>query len=404
MKIAIIGAGAAGCFAAANIEAAPDREVVLFEKTGKALQKVKVSGGGRCNVTHNLFDIEEFATRYPRGRQLLRKLLHRFSPKDTIEWFQSRGVQLKAEPDGRMFPTSDNAQQIIDCIWRELTRNGTQVRFHKSLQSINPSPSGLQLAFRDGSSYIADRVLIACGGFPKEEQYAWLRSLGHTIQPPVPSLFTFNTPQHPITALPGISVPNVRVKVVGTKISERGPVLITHWGLSGPAVLRASAWGARTLSELGYNCSVQINWLDDVQDADLKEIIRGLRQEQGKHFVKQRNPFGLPRRLWEFLTAEAGIDEAIRWGDLPGGAQQKLIEAVLRYNIPVKGKTMFKEEFVTCGGISLSEIDPATMQSKIVPGLHFAGEIIDVDGITGGFNFQHAWGTGLIAATAMVSP
>ncbi|HTM66599.1 MAG TPA: NAD(P)/FAD-dependent oxidoreductase [Flavipsychrobacter sp.] len=401
MQIAIIGAGAAGCFAAANIPLKEGREVTIFEKTGKALQKVKVSGGGRCNTTHHLFDIPDLVARYPRGKQFLKKLLYRFGPEDTIRWFEERGVQLKAEADGRMFPVTDQSQTIIDCIWQEMMRQKVNVRYHKSLNRIERKDGAFDLHFNDGSIHIADRIVIACGGFPKEDQYNWLKELGHTIQSPVPSLFTFNLPGHPITELMGVSLSEVTLKVAGTKIAEKGPILITHWGLSGPVVLRASAWGARALHEKNYHFGIQINWLNEKTEQELKEDFSELRKSNGKQYLFHKNPFGLPKRLWEFLLVQSGATEQTRWGDATAAIQNKLIQHLIRYQAEVAGKTTFKEEFVTCGGISLSEIDVQTMESKIVAGLYFAGEITDVDGITGGFNFQYAWASGSVAAIAM---
>jgi predicted Rossmann fold flavoprotein len=401
MQIAIIGAGAAGCFAAANIPLKEGREVTIFEKTGKALQKVKVSGGGRCNTTHHLFDIPDLVERYPRGKQFLKKLLYRFGPEDTIRWFEERGVQLKVEADGRMFPVTDQSQTIIDCIWQEMMRQKVNVRYHKSLNRIERKDGAFDLHFNDGSIHIADRIVIACGGFPKEDQYNWLKELGHTIQSPVPSLFTFNLPRHPITELMGVSLSEVTLKVAGTKIAEKGPILITHWGVSGPVVLRASAWGARALHEKNYHFGIQINWLNEKTEQELKEDFSELRKSNGKQYLFHKNPFGLPKRLWEFLLVQSGATEQTRWGDATAAIQNKLIQHLIRYQAEVAGKTTFKEEFVTCGGISLSEIDVQTMESKIVSGLYFAGEITDVDGITGGFNFQYAWASGSVAAIAM---
>lgn len=401
LKIAIIGAGAAGCFAAANIAARKDISVTVFEKTGKALQKVKASGGGRCNVTHACFDVPELVNRYPRGKQLLRKSLHVFNPQQTINWFQQRGVKLKAEEDGRMFPVTDSSQTIIDCIWQEMMKQRVEVLYHKSVERIEKLETGFRLHFVDQSSFEADKILIATGGFPKPEQYEWLRALGHTIQSPVPSLFTFNMPKHPITELMGLSVPDAVVKIMGTKLTERGPLLITHWGMSGPAILRTSAWAARELHDRNYDFQILINWLGDVSDNDLKEEIVNLRKENGKQFVAHKNPFSLPKRLWEFQLQQCGITDEMRWGDLPAAAQNKLIERLLRDPYAVKGKTTFKEEFVTCGGVNLAEVNAQTMESRIVPGLYFAGEILDVDGITGGFNFQHAWSSAVIASTAI---
>jgi predicted Rossmann fold flavoprotein len=400
-RIAIIGAGAAGCFAAANIPYRPDREVVIFEKQGKALQKVKVSGGGRCNVTHHLFDVPELSTRYPRGRQLLRKTLYEFGPPQVIEWFEKRGIQLKAEADGRMFPVTDDSQTVIDCIWQQMMKNQVQVQYHKAVAGIAVVPDGFEIRFADGAVVQANKVLVTCGGFQKPEQYQWLRELGHSIQPPVPSLFTFNLPGNPITELMGVSVPQVSLKISGTKIQESGPILITHWGLSGPVVLRASAWGARELNERQYDFQVLVNWLGDVTEEDLRAQLASLRKEQGGQLVFHKNPFELPRRLWEFLLVQSGIQPQTRWGELSAAGQNKLITGLLRSSFPVKGKTTFKEEFVTCGGVALTEIHARTMESKLVPGLFFAGEVMDVDGITGGFNFQHAWASGYLAAQTL---
>lgn len=402
-QIAIIGAGAAGCFAAANIPFQDGVQVTVFEKTGKVMQKVKVSGGGRCNTTHALFDVPELVTRYPRGKQLLKKSLYRFSPEKTIDWFARRGVKLKTEADGRMFPITDDSQTIIDCVWQQMMQNKVQVKYHKSIESITKVGEQLQLNFNDDTSFIADKVLIACGGFPKQDQYKWIVEIGHTIQTPVPSLFTFNMPKHPITELMGVAVPDATVRITGTKISEHGPLLITHWGMSGPAVLRTSAWAARELSERNYEFNIQINWLLDVTEEELKEQLLDIRREQGKQSVGNKNPFNLPKRLWEYQLKNAGINEETKWGELPAAAQNKMINFLIRDAYDVKGKTTFKEEFVTCGGVKLSEIDPQTMESRIMKGLYFAGEILDVDGITGGFNFQHAWSSGFIASQSMMS-
>lgn len=402
MRIAIVGAGAAACFAAANIPLQNGIEIAVFEKTGKVLQKVKASGGGRCNVTHACFDVGELINRYPRGKQLLRKTLHQFGPQQTIDWFQNRGVQLKAEADGRMFPITDSSQTIIDCLWQEMMRKKAVVYYHKQVNRIEKTDSGFVLHFADTSVCAADKLLIATGGFPKAAQYEWLQQLGHSIQPPVPSLFTFNIPNNKITELMGVSVPNAVVKIAGTKITEQGPVLITHWGMSGPAVLRTSAWAARELHDRNYEFKMVVNWLGGINEQDLREQIAGLRQDQGRQQIQQKNPFDLPKRLWEYLLHQCGVTESMRWGDLPAAQQNKLIEALLRDLYDVKGKTTFKEEFVTCGGITLSEINPQTMESRITPGLYFAGEIMDVDGITGGFNFQHAWSSAWIAAQHIV--
>lgn len=402
MRIAIIGAGAAGCFAAANIPYRQGREVVIFEKTSKALQKVKVSGGGRCNVTHQLFDIPELVKKYPRGKNFLKKTLYQFSPAATIQWFEDHGVPIKAEADGRMFPVTDHSQTIIDAIWAALQRNKTIVHYHKTIEQITPGNDRLNILFSDKTEYTADKILIACGGFPKKEQYHWLLQLGHSIKEPVPSLFTFNLPKHPITGLMGVAVTDANVKILNTKISESGPILITHWGLSGPAILRASAWGTREIADLNYHFKARINWLGNVNEHELKEQIEEKRKYEGGSFVNDRNEWNLPKRLWEFLLLEAGIKDKIRWGDLKANQQYQLMELLLRHTFDVHGKTTYKEEFVTCGGIELSEINAETMESKLIPGLYFAGEILNVDGITGGFNFQHAWSSGWLFAKNFV--
>jgi predicted Rossmann fold flavoprotein len=398
-RIAIIGAGAAGCFAAANIPSG--HEVVVFEKASKAMQKVKVSGGGRCNVTHACYDIPELVKRYPRGTSLLKRSLYQFGPQDTIDWFEKRGVAIKEEADGRMFPTTDDSQTIIDCIWAAMMRSNVQVRFGKGVKTVLRTEQGWELVFDDTSTYQCDKVLLASGSIQKPEQWSWLTSLGHTIQPPAPSLFTFNLPDNPITQLMGVSVPDVTVKLAGIKGTQSGPILITHWGLSGPAILKTSAWAARALQEKKYECTVLINWLKDVSESDLRAEFQELRQSQGKSLVGGKNPFGLPKRLWEFMLQRSGVSEQVRWGELTSTAQQKLLTSLVADAYQMKGKTTFKEEFVTCGGVTTSEINAQTMESRIAPGLFFAGEAMDVDGITGGYNFQHAWSSGWIAAKNM---
>jgi predicted Rossmann fold flavoprotein len=401
MQIAIIGAGAAGCFAAANIPAQAGREVTVYEKTSKVMQKVKASGGGRCNVTHDCPDVPELVTCYPRGKALLRKSLYHFTPADTVQWFAERGVVLKTEPDGRMFPVTDDSQTIIDCIWQEMMRQGASVQYHKAIMKVLKLATGFELHFADGIVRHADKLLVTVGSYSKPEGYQWLQELGHSIEAPVPSLFTFNMPKHPITALMGVSVPEVTIKIAGTKITESGPLLITHWGMSGPVVLRTSAWAARELHERNYEFDVVVNWLNDATEQDVKETIQALRQDNGKQTIYHKNPWGLPKRLWEYLMQECAITDAVRWGELPAALQNNLIQHLIRDTYAVKGKTTFKEEFVTCGGVSLKEMDSQTMQSRLVPGLYFAGEVMDVDGITGGYNFQHAWSSAVIAARHM---
>lgn len=401
LNIAIIGAGAAGCFAAAQLSGKPALRVVIYEKTHRHLQKVKVSGGGRCNITHACFDVPELLQFYPRGKALLRKTLYRFGPKDTIRWFSGRGVQVKQEEDGRMFPVSDDSETVIRCLERSLEQGGIPILYHKALTHAERTDSGFHLHFADGTQATADRVLVTCGGFAKPEQYHWLEALGHSIAAPVPSLFTFNLPRHPITQLMGLSVTDAVVKIAGTKFSSSGPLLITHWGLSGPAVLRTSAWAARELGERNYRFTAVVNWLGGRSAEEIKAELLDLRRQKGMQSVVSSNPFSLPRRLWEYLLQRAGMDQPLRWADLPAAVQNRLIESLTADRYDVEGKTTFKEEFVTCGGIQLAEVNPDTMESRLVPGLYFAGEILDVDGITGGFNFQHAWSSAWVAAEAL---
>jgi predicted Rossmann fold flavoprotein len=410
-KLIVIGGGAAGFFCAVNAaRLSPRLKVTIVEKSSKLLSKVRVSGGGRCNVTHACFDITEMAKRYPRGRNFVKKSFHRFFTRDTVSWFEERGVKLKEEKDGRMFPVTDNSETIINCLLREADKYGVEVVLGVTVTGITRGAGEIRqeaggerieegdfVIETDKGEMQADFVCVASGGFPKKEQYDWLRSLPHTIVPPSPSLFTFNAPSHPITKLMGVAVEEAEVKVPALKQKEKGPLLITHWGLSGPAVIRLSAWLARELEALHYKAEVLINWLPEFTENSFREYILGFRDRNGSVRLRSRSPFGLPQRLWEFLLSESGIGDQ-KWAELSAAQQNKLIRNMVAYTIQISGKTTFKEEFVTAGGITLSEVDPDTMQSRAVPGLYFAGEILDVDGITGGFNFQHAWTSGFNAA------
>lgn len=362
------------------------------------MQKVRVSGGGRCNVTHACFEVPTLLTRYPRGKALLKRTLYAFGPEQTIAWFQQRGVAIKEEADGRMFPTTDSSDTIIEAIWNTMMEQQVAVRFGKGVLELKRKDEGWKVIFQDGSTHYCDKVLVACGSIQKPEQWAWLAQLGHTLEMPAPSLFTFNIPKNAVTELMGVSVPDVSVKIAGTKVQQTGPILITHWGFSGPSVLKTSAFAARVLQEKNYEATILINWLKDATEADLKDIVQEQRQINGKGMLWTKNAFGLPRRLWEFFLLRIGIAETMRWGELPLAAQQKLINTLYADAYLMRGKTTFKEEFVTCGGVSLSQINLQTMESRVAPGLFFAGECVDVDGITGGYNFQHAWASGWIAA------
>ena len=401
-QLVVIGGGAAGFFCAVNAaRMKPGLDVILVEKTNKLLSKVKVSGGGRCNVTHACFDIGVMSKKYPRGGHFVKKAFHRFFTDDTIKWFEERGVKLKAEEDGRMFPVTDSSQTVIDCLLKEADAWDVKIRQHAEVSRLVRESNRFRISFTDGSEVSPDFVCIACGGFPKSSLFDWLKETGHGIEDPVPSLFTFNIPGHPITELMGVSVEKVQIKIVGTKLEQEGPLLITHWGLSGPAVLRLSAWGARELAGKGYEFIVLVNWLPDFNEEALRLCFQQLRFELASQKITTKNPFKLPQRLWTFILHHSGIITDTRWADLPGKEQNRLIRNLCGFSFDVKGKTTFKEEFVTAGGIKLSEVDANTMMSKKVPGLFFAGEVLDVDGITGGFNFQHAWTSGYIAAQSL---
>jgi predicted Rossmann fold flavoprotein len=401
-KLIVIGGGAAGFFCAVNAARMnPALEVIVVEKSNKLLSKVKVSGGGRCNTTHACFEIPELVKKYPRGQQFLKKSFHYFNTTDTINWFAERNVELVAEADGRMFPASNDSQTIINCLLSEADTYGVQVLMQTEINKIEKKENLFVLSTLNGRELIADDLCIACGGFPKTAMFDWLVKLGHSIETPVPSLFTFNMPGNKISTLMGLSVPMATVKIMGTKLVEKGPLLITHWGMSGPVILKLSAWGARILADKSYQFNIMVNWLSDDTEQSLRDSWHQLRNELAAQKMANKNPFGLPNRLWNYLLHLSEIKEETRWADLPSKEQNKLIKNVTAGEFLVDGKTTFKEEFVTCGGIKLSEIDPNTMQSKKVANLFFAGEILDIDGVTGGFNFQNAWTSGWIAASAI---
>lgn len=381
----------------------PQLRVTILEKTGKVLSKVKVSGGGRCNTTHFCFDVNELVQFYPRGKNFLKKTFHQFGPADTVEWFKQRRVNLKTEGDGRMFPVTDNSQTIIDCLLQEANRFGVTLLLHADVKAIERGTPGFSVALAGDRHLQADYVCVACGGFAKASHFDWLRELSHTIEEPVPSLFTFNMPGNAITALMGVSVPNAQVKVAGSKLMQAGPLLITHWGMSGPAILRLSAWGARYLAEQEYRFQLLVNWIPEYTAQTLREAWSFIRTDYSQQKMGSKNPFQLPARLWAYLLQQCEVDEQMRWSELPSRQQNKLIQHLTQQVFEVSGKTTFKEEFVTCGGVKTAEIEPSTMESRVVPGLYFAGEIMDIDGVTGGFNFQHAWTSGWIAAKAIAA-
>jgi predicted Rossmann fold flavoprotein len=402
-QLVVIGGGAAGFFCAVNAARLnPQLQVTIIEKSNKLLSKVRISGGGRCNTTHACFDIPEMAAKYPRGDKFLRKTLHWFNPQHTIDWFAERGVVLKTEADGRMFPNTDNSQTIIDCLLREATKYGVQIIMQSEVKSLEPGVNDQWVVHTSNARLLTpDYVCIACGGYPKSSMFEWLTKLGHTIENPVPSLFTFNMPGNIITGLMGVSVEKATVKVTGTKLVQQGPLLITHWGMSGPVILRLSAWGARQLAGMNYQFKILVNWLGEQNEQQLRENWISLRDQFATQKIGGKNPFALPSRLWQYFLSISYIDPETRWAELGSKAQQLLIKNLTTQEFSINGKTTFKEEFVTCGGIKLAEIEPNTMQSRLKPGIFFAGEIMDVDGITGGFNFQHAWTSGWLAGSSI---
>ena len=394
----VIGGGAAGFFCAVNAARLnPLLKVTILEKSSKLLSKVKVSGGGRCNVTHHCFDIVEMSKHYPRGQYFVKKAFHQFFTTDTIRWFEERGVKVKSEKDGRMFPVTDSSDTIINCLLKEADKYNVEIKLNTEVKNVNYTNEKFHLEIADSRQITGDYLCIAAGGYPKSSMFEWIRKLGHTIEEPVPSLFTFNLPGHSITKLMGVSVERTIVKIIGSKLSEEGPLLITHWGFSGPVVLRLSAWGARELATRNWQFTVLINWLGEYSEERVREKFQRFRFDIATQKIMNRNPFGLPQRLWEFLLDETGVNAETRWADLPSKEQNRLVKNLCTYECAVKGKTTFKEEFVTAGGINLKETHPNTMMSKKIPNLFFAGEVMDVDGITGGFNFQHAWTSGFVA-------
>lgn len=400
LKVAVIGGGAAGFFAAIQAKTNfPEANVFLFEKSQKVLAKVKISGGGRCNVTNGCSSVSELIKGYPRGEKKLKSLFYTFNNLDTQAWFTQRGVALKTEEDGRVFPKSDSSQTIIDCLFEEINQLQIPVKMGKEVVSLKPfSNDKIEIQFKgESNTEQFDKVIVASGGSPKLTGLKWLEDLGHNIETPIPSLFTFNIPKNPIKELMGLSAPNALVKIQGTKLGSQGPLLITHWGLSGPAVLKLSAFGARILYDLNYQYKIQVNWVGNKNAEDVKlqleeELISFPKKQIGNVKV-----FGFANRLWHFLVSKSGLS-IDKIGQEIGKKQiNKMIEVLTNDIYEFSGKTTFKEEFVTCGGVSLDSVDLQTMQSKVVKNLYFAGEVLDIDGITGGYNFQAAWSTGFVA-------
>ena len=413
-RVVIVGGGAAGFFAAITCaHAAPGTEVLVLERGPEFLAKVRISGGGRCNVTHACFDARDFTTRFPRGEQALIAPFQRFQARDTVEWFERRGVKLKTENDGRMFPITDSSRTIIDCLLREARAAGVRLELNANVERVMRVQNGFEVVLAKrgsqcavpeaGAPIFCDRLLLATGGCRAAVAGQLAVSLGHTLERPVPSLFTFHIETHWLRGLAGVSVPDAEVSVPETDLRERGAVLATHWGLSGPAILRLSAWGARALHGTNYQFPLCVNWLPNLNAESLTAAIQAQRNTNAAKLLVN-TPIGkLPARLWEQLVLAAGIGPDTRWAALSRTAQHKLVQQLQRTEFQVVGKSLNKDEFVTCGGVRLSEVNFKTMESRICPGLHFAGELLDIDGITGGFNFQAAWTTGWIAGKAMTA-
>lgn len=406
-RIAAIGGGAAGFFgaiaAAEGLRAAgTEGQVTIYEATAHPLAKVRVSGGGRCNVTHACFEPRELVKRYPRGGRELLGAFHRFQPRDMIAWLAARGVELKAEADGRMFPVTDDSATIVTCLREAAERAGVTLHTSLALRSAaRKEDGGLTLTLSDETTVECDRLLLATGGNRGSAGLTIAAALGHAIEPPVPSLFTFHIDDRRLEQISGVAVENVTVRVAGSKLAESGPLLVTHWGLSGPAILKLSAWGARELAATNYEFRLVVNFLP----ADSPETLRAewarVRGGHPRKLVGGWSPFGLPQRLWEKLVGAAGIGPTAQWAGVAGERLGELARQLTQAEFAVKGKSLFKDEFVTCGGVRLREVDFRTMESRVCPGLHLAGEVLDIDGVTGGFNFQSAWTTGWLAGRAM---
>ncbi len=406
-KILIVGGGAAGFFAAiVCAERSRDAHVTLLEATHEPLDKVRISGGGRCNVTHHCFDPAVLVGGYPRGHRELLGPFHRFQPRDTVDWFKRRGVLLKAEADGRMFPTTDQSSTIIDCLMHAAEKAGVIVRdgcrvTEVARQTDRQSGESFRVCLHDGLELLADRILLATGNSTHGHQLA--ASLGHSIVPCVPSLFTFKVPDQRLSGLSGISSADVSLQLLagGERFSQRGAILITHWGLSGPAILKLSAWGARALAECRYQAELSVNWLPALSNDELLKRLSELKIEFARRSIATAGLEPVPRRLWASLVTSCGIADDLTWANLAREQFDLLALELAGGKFRVAGKGIFKEEFVTCGGVSLKEVDFRTMQSRICPELYVAGEILDIDGITGGYNFQSAWTTGFIAGESM---
>ena len=402
LRVVVIGGGAAGFFGAvACASSHPHIQVTLLEASRQPLAKVRVSGGGRCNVTHACFEPINLVQNYPRGEKALQGAFSRFQATDTVKWFANKGVKLKTEADGRMFPTTDSSETIIDCLTKAADLAGVELLTGKTVVSVVKQTTGFEVELKTGEKIKCDRILLATGSNPLGYQIA--QDLGHTIEPPVPSLFTFNILDKHLKELAGISANPVQLKLSIAKktLEQTAPLLITHWGLSGPAVLKLSAWGARVLHDCKYQATLLINWQPKYSTDQLRSQLLLAKTENPKKAIALQRGVDLPHRLWQYLIARTGIGLEQRWAEVSNKSLNQIIQELTQGTYQIKGKGAFKEEFVTCGGVNLKQVNFKTMASRITPGLHFAGEVLDIDGVTGGFNFQSAWTTAWIAGNAL---
>ncbi|HEY9640998.1 MAG TPA: NAD(P)/FAD-dependent oxidoreductase, partial [Coleofasciculaceae cyanobacterium] len=401
--VLVVGGGAAGFFAAiACAETYPQAQVTLLEAGRQPLAKVRISGGGRCNVTHACFEPATLIQHYPRGGKALRGAFSRFQPRDTVAWYAQQGVPLKTEADGRMFPVTDDSETIVDCLKQAARRAGVEIRTGTPVATVTRLEPGFELELKSGEFIRGDRLLLATGSSP--QGYELARKLGHTLEPPVPSLFTFNIADPHLRDLAGVSVEKVQAKLLlpdQKPLEQTGALLITHWGLSGPAVLKLSAWAARALHDCHYRAQLQVNWLPQQSADQVRQLLQDGKVTQAKKAIASHCPVSLPRRLWQYFCTRAGIASETRWADLSKASLNHLIQELTQGQFEIQGKGVFKDEFVTCGGVQLKEVDFKSLESRCCPGLYFAGEILDIDGVTGGFNFQSAWTTAWIAGQAI---
>ena len=404
MDVAIVGGGAAGFFLAVNLkELAPQVRVTIFEKQTGVLKKVLVSGGGRCNLTNSFAGVTDLKQVYPRGHQLLKKLFRTFGPEDAYRWFEAHGVRLVTQDDQCVFPAAQDAHVVADCLKGHAEKLGVTVKTSHAVESIEQRDGRYEIRFRDphNPSQTFDCVAVTTGGSPRGETFGYLERLGHRIEPPVPSLFTFNVPNPSLRALMGTVVEPAAVGIPGTKFKQSGALLVTHWGLSGPAILKLSSHAARHIHESGYKIPVLINWANETNTETVVNTLHAIAGQHVQKLVASVRPFRLPSRLWLHLIAKSGISQEKKWGEIGLKSIRRLADTLCNDHYDVDGQSTFREEFVTCGGISLESVHRQSLESKTCPGLYFAGEVLDIDGVTGGFNFQAAWTTAYTVAQAI---